>query len=105
MMRLDLDQNAVVVGRKEDLTVRRIVCCDPHWHEEPKVERIYLAQHRYRTSPVEVMVQREGSSFLAEAAKECFMAVAPGQSLVVYDQTRVIGGGIIERSERGGVNI
>ncbi|HHV52688.1 MAG: tRNA 2-thiouridine(34) synthase MnmA [Synergistales bacterium] len=102
---LDLDRNAVVVGRKEDLTVRRIACRDSRWHEEPKGERIYLAQHRYRASPVEAMVQREGSGFSAEAAKGFFMAVAPGQSLVVYDQTRVIGGGIIERSERGGVNI
>lgn len=100
VLNLDLKQNCVIVGRKTDLDVRDIRVTGSVWHANPERGRIYHAQYRYRSQPAPVRItSMEGDSFTALPLTPT-AGVAPGQSLVLYDEDQVVGGGFIETFER-----
>ena len=55
-----------------------------------------LAKIRYRHEPALATVVRIGEDKLSVVFDEPQRAIAAGQSLVLYDGDRVIGGGIID---------
>lgn len=55
-----------------------------------------LAKIRYRHEPAVATVMRVGEDKLSVIFDEPQRAIAAGQSLVIYDEDRVIGGGIID---------
>ena len=78
---------------RNKLTARRINVLISDIPDQPiRLE----AKIRYRHSPAPVTVERIGEDRLSVVFDEPQRAIAPGQSLVLYDGDTVIGGGIIE---------
>ncbi|MCF7934842.1 MAG: tRNA 2-thiouridine(34) synthase MnmA [Synergistales bacterium] len=95
--------NTVVVGSREEVSAHRILCRDAVVYGTNHLEGAELsALIRYRARPVTVRIEelhREDRRFTVHA-DEPFTAPTPGQSLVLYDGTMVVGGGIIANTER-----
>ncbi|PJE75815.1 tRNA 2-thiouridine(34) synthase MnmA [Candidatus Uhrbacteria bacterium CG10_big_fil_rev_8_21_14_0_10_48_11] len=95
----DIENNVVTVaeGNSDKVLYRKMVRIEKeHWiNESPKIGMKYSARIRYRQplQKVECIAHEEtGCRFRFTEPQR---AVAPGQSLVVYDKDRVVGGGII----------
>jgi len=92
---LRAEDNAVVVGTRDMCrwdslkadTVNLLL------DSEHLPERV-MAQVRYRQTPVPASVKLDGNSFVLEFDEPMF-AVAPGQSAVLYEGDRLLGGGVI----------
>lgn len=96
---LEPDTNTVVVGPREmcawsSLRADRVnLLCDPDG-----LPRRVQAQVRYRQTPVPAEVRFDGDELVVRFDAPQF-AVTVGQSLVLYDGERLLGGGVIR--ERG----
>ena len=95
-------QNELVVGRKSDLVVERVACIDPVWQSEPAPGLHLEGCTRYRGRPSPCILQYADSLGFSCHFPEGVSGVAPGQSLVLYYNDRVFGGGIIKTTEKGG---
>lgn len=81
----------------ENLWKRELTLADLHWiNEPPKAGKHYHFRTRYRAQLVSGTVDLEAGRATVSLQDEV-RAVTPGQSVVVYDGDRVIGGGIITR--------
>lgn len=100
---LDAESNTVVVGPREACQWTGLTAERANWLLEPKrLPSRVLAQVRYRQRP-----EPASLTLLDEARCELRFdapqfAVAPGQSAVVYDGERLLGGGVIAEREGGG---
>jgi len=97
--------DAVVVGSAPDLLSEAAVLDSLVWTggRAPSAELLVHAQTRYRSrgSPAHVTVQGE----LAHVRfLEPQRAIAPGQSVVFYDDDVVLGGGVIRRRHEKATN-
>lgn len=88
-----MDTNTLMVGKERSVTAPRtgIHLSSANWFTQPEVLKEYEAQYRYH-----------GPRVLGRMEKEVFVPthgieepIAAGQSLVLYDGERVVGGGII----------
>jgi tRNA-uridine 2-sulfurtransferase len=88
---IDPSRNRVVVGRREELGRTRVELEDVHFVGEPPVAPLACqVRLRYRARPLPA-VYEAGVLELAEP----FFGVAPGQAAVLYEGSRVLGGGTI----------
>jgi tRNA-specific 2-thiouridylase len=62
-------------------------------------------QIRHRSVPARAEVVRLDEAEIEIALDEPVSAITPGQSLVLYDGDRVLGGGLIERGRRIGLPV
>ena len=95
---------AVVIGPREALLGRGVVAREVNWlvDDPPPVGTRVSVQVRHRAIPARAeLVRREGDE-IELALDEPVTAITPGQSLVVYDGERVLGGGFIERAQGQG---
>ena len=93
------DTRAVVIGPREALLGRGVVAREVHWLvETPAVGARLEVQVRHRAAAVPAELIRLTSEELELALDEPVSAITPGQSLVLYDGDRVVGGGVIERA-------
>ncbi len=100
VLELDAPANRIVVGTRDELNVKLIEVSGAVWHEQPEISAIYQAQYRYRTRPIPIqIISKDHSGFIAKPLAPV-TGVAPGQSLVLYNEDQVLGGGFIERTER-----
>ncbi|HUE68836.1 MAG TPA: tRNA 2-thiouridine(34) synthase MnmA [Candidatus Acidoferrum sp.] len=91
VLRLDASENRVVVGRREELAVREVALEDVTFIDgEMSGPLRCQARLRYH-SPSIPAVYADGRLLLDEP----FFGAAPGQAAVLYDGTRVLGGGTI----------
>jgi tRNA-specific 2-thiouridylase len=94
VLRIDASANRVVVGRREELAVRDVVLSDVTFvggaAPEPLRCQVRLRYH----SPAIPATYSEGRLLLDEP----FLGAAPGQAAVMYDGTRVLGGGTIAKA-------
>jgi len=94
---LDPVQNAVVVGKKEDLYQRDLSVGDVNWTtgKEPELPHEFFTKIRYRHpgAPAQVIPSEKG--IYTVHFQEPQMAITPGQFAVFYNDDEVIGGGII----------
>ncbi|HET7339335.1 MAG TPA: tRNA 2-thiouridine(34) synthase MnmA [Candidatus Dormibacteraeota bacterium] len=91
VLRVDARDNRIVVGRREELAVREVVLTDVTFVDGGVSEPVRCqARLRYH-APAIPAVYTEGRLLLDDP----FLGVAPGQAAVMYDGTRVIGGGTI----------
>ena len=85
--------------RGEDLPtnfeVTEVVLSDVSWIVEPKTDQVYLARFRYRGELHESKLYKVDATNWKIIFSEPQRSVAAGQSVVVYDGTECIGGGII----------
>jgi len=110
VIHLDAARQRVVVGPREALDTHRVVLRDVNWLGDIPADDLpadgvpLFARIRSSRPPRDAVLRREGGRLVVELpAGES--GVAPGQACVLYDsdsaEARVLGGGFIERSERG----
>jgi len=103
VIELDAASNTVVVGPREACAWSALVAERANWLLDPgDLPTRVLAQVRYRQAPEPATLEViDGARFSLRFDDPQF-AVAVGQSAVVYDGERLLGGGVImRRSERG----
>ena len=98
------DDRAVVIGPREALLGRGLIAREVNWlvsdasrlvsnvGDGPRV----LVQVRHRAPAVGATLIRVDGDEIELALDESVAAITPGQSVVLYDAERVLGGGIIE---------
>jgi tRNA-specific 2-thiouridylase len=91
---------AVVIGPREALLGRGVVARGVNWlvDEPPAIGARVSVQVRHRAPPAPAEVVRLDTDEIELALDEAVAAITPGQSLVIYDHARVLGGGFIERA-------
>jgi tRNA-specific 2-thiouridylase len=98
------ETRAVVIGPRSELLGRGVVARELNWlSEPPPLGQRVSVQVRHRSPPAAAEIVRMDGSEIELALDEPVAAITPGQSLVLYDGTRVLGGGIIERAARATV--
>ncbi len=92
--KVDAEHNAVVVARREELGVQKTVIGEENWLTDLPERFQGAVKLRYNSAEVgaEVVRQPEGKTELHFDEPQ---VVTPGQSAVVYDGDRVLGGGIL----------
>ncbi len=95
------ETNAVVLGRAEDLSRRTCMVHDLNWLTDtvPAMEQVDI-KYRYASPAVSGRVRQQTAGTLSVEFQEPQQALSPGQSLVLYQADRVLGGGIIQPFER-----
>ncbi len=98
---------AVVIGPREELLGRGIVARSMNWLVDapPVVGAQVTVQVRHRAPAAAAEIVRLDANEIELALDEPVSAIAPGQSLVIYDGERVLGGGLIERGRRIGLPV
>ncbi len=97
---IDPEANLVTIGDEEDLLSRRLWAEKISWTAEtPAAEFRATVKVRYKSPAVAATVRVLGDGIEVEFDRP-LRAITPGQAAVVYDGDRVIGGGIIARTER-----
>lgn len=92
VIRLDPEQQAVIVGPKRALAVNAARLIEPNWLAAVEGRKV-MAKVRSLAKPVPAIVDGEWLRFEADE-----YGVAPGQAAVLYDGDRVLGGGWIEET-------
>jgi tRNA-specific 2-thiouridylase len=91
----------VTVGAAEDLDVRRLVAIRPRWcGAAPDGPFECLVQLRAHGDPLPAVVRLTDENLLDVELRAPARGVAPGQAVVVYDDTRVVGSATIDRTDR-----
>ena len=76
---------------RDSVTVNQL-----HWlNETPDTGKTYQVRARYRAPLVEAIISEINEGLMTLKLQQPVRAIAPGQSVVIYDGDRVIGGGII----------
>ena len=93
------EDRAVVIGPREALLGRGVVAREINWlvDEPPSVGARVSVQVRHRAAAARAELVRRDADEVELALDEPVAAITPGQSVVVYDGSRVLGGGLIKR--------
>ena len=99
------ETNAVVLGRAENLFRNACTVHDLNWltADEPQTLDHVEIKYRYASPAVAGHVQPQTAGNLLIEFQEPQKALSPGQSLVLYHDDRVLGGGMIESFHSGHV--
>jgi tRNA-specific 2-thiouridylase len=91
------EQRAVVIGPRDELLGRGVVARGVNWLvDAPAPGTALEVQVRHRARPARAELVRVDGGEIELALDEAVPAITPGQSLVLYDGERVLGGAIIE---------
>jgi tRNA-uridine 2-sulfurtransferase len=93
VQRIDAPSNRLVVGRREELAVREVELSEVTFIDGQPRPLACEARLRYH-APAIPAIYDAGLLRL----REPFFGAAPGQAAVLYDGSRVLGGGIISRA-------
>ncbi|MDT0441183.1 tRNA 2-thiouridine(34) synthase MnmA [Streptomyces johnsoniae] len=97
--------NTVTVGPAEALDVVALTAIRPRWcGAAPTGPAAYTAQLRAHGAETPVTAEPDGGSLRVRFA-EPVRGVAPGQAIVLYDGTRVVGSATISATERAGAAV
>ena len=101
VVRIDAGHNEVVVGSQEDLVCQGATLRDVRWMagHPPSSRQEVQAKARYRARATSAHVLTEDIT-TAVIFDEPQRAVAPGQSVVLYDGEEVLGGGIVDTAHQ-----
>jgi tRNA-uridine 2-sulfurtransferase len=96
---LDADSNSVVVGEAEALEQVRLVATHTNFIScLPPTEPLRVqARIRHNHAPAPATVRAIGDDRMEVVFDTPQRAITPGQSVVLYDGDRVVGGGVIAR--------
>jgi tRNA-specific 2-thiouridylase len=93
---------SVVIGPRDELLGRGVIAREVNWLvDAPAVGAEVEVQIRHRARAVAGVIVRLSGEEVEVALEEPASAISPGQSVVVYEGARVLGGGVIERGRRG----
>jgi tRNA-specific 2-thiouridylase len=91
----------VVIGPRPELLGKGVLAREVNWLVDPPAPGAELeVQIRHRARPGRGTIVRVGGEEVEIALDEAVSAITPGQSMVLYDGGRVVGGGVIERARR-----
>ncbi len=92
------ESREVVIGPREELLGRGVIAREINWlvDSAPVAGSHVQLQVRHHASPADAEVLRVDGEEIELALDQPVAAITPGQSLVIYDGERVLGGGIIE---------
>lgn len=96
---IDAKANTVKIGRLNDLFHKELIAKDVNLiaFDSLNGEIRVQAQVRYKDTPSYATVFPYGNDCIRVVFDEPKRAITPGQSVVMYDGNRLIGGGVIER--------
>lgn len=95
------EELTVLIGPREALLGRGLEARELNWlADAPQVGDSVQVQIRHRSRAANAAVIRIDEDSIELALDEPLSAIAPGQSLVLFDNEVVLGGGVIERAER-----
>lgn len=99
VIRLDPDQNAVWVGRADELLCRETLVCRVNWVSIPPIDRFRKALVRIRNQhkPAPAVLEPLSETVVRVRFDTPQRAVTPGQAAVFYDGDLLLGGGVIEK--------
>ncbi len=97
---IDVKNNAIIVGKKEDLAVSEVSAFLPRWIDAPQVGDQVLGQIRSRHTPSPAMVTQLDENGFTVKFENPQYAVAPGQALVLSVNDEILGGGTISPRKR-----
>lgn len=95
VVRIDAARRAVVVAPETDAHTGRVTLAQPVWRLGSEPVHV-LAQIRYRSAPCPAMAELTPEGLKVEFDTPAD-PLAPGQSVVLYAEDHVVGGGIIWR--------
>jgi tRNA-uridine 2-sulfurtransferase len=93
---------SVILGPREALLGRGLIARGVRWMCAAPLgvgDRVEV-QHRHRATPVAAEIVRVDGDEIELALDAPLSAITPGQSMVLYDGERVLGGGFIESGRR-----
>ena len=95
-------ENTVIVGFREELAHRGLIAHDVNLIAVENItEPMQVAMKiRYAQEPFEGILYPPVNGTVHVIFQEPQLAVTPGQAVVFYDEDSVVGGGIIEKSEK-----
>lgn len=94
-------KRAVVIGTRDDLVGRCVVANELNWlSSTPQIGQSVQVQIRHRSRAADATVVSLDRGEIELALDHGVSAITPGQSLVIYDDDHVLGGGVIERGAR-----
>ncbi len=93
---IDPAANRVIVGRRGELVRRSVGAADAVWRLGTAEARVEV-QTRYRMEPVPGTASRSPEG-LSVALDEPVSGIAPGQAVVCYQGTRIVGGGVVSEA-------
>lgn len=93
VLRIDPDTQRIVVGGRDRLAATRLLLRDCLWHADDLGASL-MVMPRYQAGPLRCEVQRRGNEATV-LLEQPYYGGAPGQSAVVYEGDRVVGGGYI----------
>ncbi len=94
------DTNEVVLGENEDLFQTTLLAEDVHWIlPQTSFPITCKAKIRYAHKPSTAIITELDSKHVSVQFIEPQRAMAPGQSVVFYQEDQVLGGGIIQSSK------
>lgn len=89
--------NTLVIGEEDDLFCKEFTISDCIFKEMPDhVHDRCEVQVRYNTKPIKTELLSKNKQEMRVCTTEPVKSVAPGQSAVIYDHDKVLGGGIIK---------
>ncbi|HYM30814.1 MAG TPA: tRNA 2-thiouridine(34) synthase MnmA [Candidatus Cybelea sp.] len=101
VVRLDVERHRVIVGPRQALATRRVRLRDANWLADidaaGPLDVSVQVRSTQRPVAARVATDADSVSWVEFAAPE--FGVSPGQACVVYDDTRVLGGGWIAAAE------
>ena len=98
---IEPERRAVVIGPRQALLGKTLFAGELNWlGEAPRVGDTVLAQVRHRAPANPGTVIGLSGNRLELAFVDPVAAISPGQSVVLYSGSKVIGGGVIDRSPR-----
>jgi tRNA-specific 2-thiouridylase len=99
VLAIDTSRNAIIVGCKADVYGDELIASGLHWIEfdalEQSIEVKAKIRYRHREGDAVVRPLASGEAHVKFAQPQ--MAITPGQSVVFYKGSVVVGGGTIER--------
>jgi len=97
VVRIEADTNRVVLGRREELARKVLTANRCNWlAEAPTSPFRCRAKIRYNSEAADATAEPLPDGRLQVIFDEARFGVAPGQAVVCYEGTRVLGGGWIE---------
>ena len=95
---IEIEKNRVIVGTREECFFKFAELTDTNFIEQWDGEKKKLmAKVRYRAKESPCILRKTNGKISVEFSEKQF-AIAPGQSLVMYNEDYVFGGGIIKKA-------
>ena len=94
-------QRAVVIGTRDELLGNGLIAREVNWlADRPELGEHVSVRVRHRAALARGEIVRLDGDELEIALDEPISAITPGQSVVLYDGPRVLGGGFIESARQ-----